>query len=231
MFRNGVRFQGAALSGVILWAIIGIMFGAGAFVHGQSSYETMALEQEDVQHIVDRALAYATVTYVVDDEEMQGVPYLWGGRTDLGTFQDATAGGDVTMRALEGLGLDASGLVVAVLRDVYPDIRFLAAENRQPVLWADATSAILYEYNSVAVEPGDVRAGDLVFFGTRSAEGVVDVGGVGLVTGRSGTRVNFVVASAGQGRIVHTFARTDGDYWRENIIGSARFALPETVAR
>ncbi len=67
-------------------------------------------------------------------------------------------------------------------------------------------------------------AGDLVFFGG-TVDGEVYVSGVGVVTGRSGTRVDFVVASAREGRVIHTFARTDGDYWRGNIVGAGRFLV------
>jgi len=128
--------------------------------------------------------------------------------------------------ALSGVGVDASGLAVNALRALGPGVRFAATAGHNPTWWADATSAVLYNFNVVHLDPVELRAGDLVFFGG-TVDGEVFVQGVGVVTGRSGTRVDFVVASAREGRVIHTFARTDGDYWRSNIIGAGRFLVRE----
>lgn len=128
--------------------------------------------------------------------------------------------------AVSGLGVDASGLAVNALRALGPNVRFAASLGPEPTWWADATSALLYDYNVIHIEPEEVRAGDLVFFGTTLDE-KVSVSGVGIVTGRAGTRVDFVVASARQGKVIHTFARTDGDYWQGNIVGVGRFLVRE----
>lgn len=171
--------------------------------------------------VARRALAYATVTYVVEGEERQGVPFLLGGRTRLTQFEDLVAGGDLADDALQNVGIDASGVVVAVLKDLDPNVRFAASTGDDPVLWADATSSLLAQYNIVRLPAAELRAGDLLFFGS-----VDSVTGVAIITGRTGARIDFVVASAGQGRVIHTFARTDGEYWQNNIVGGGRLALP-----
>ena len=177
------------------------------------------LTEEEGRAVALAALAFAEVTYTIGDETFQGVPYRWGGRVSVAEFLDRVAGGD----GVEELGVDASGVAVAALRSLSPAVRFLAGPPENPVWWEDATSGVLYEYNVVPVEPSQLRAGDLIFF--RGSEG--DVGGVAVVTGRSGSRVDFVVASARQGRVIHTFARTDGDYWRSQILGGGRFLIIE----
>lgn len=133
---------------------------------------------------------------------------------------------DVLPSALSEFGVDASGLAVNALRSLGPGVRFAATVGDDPVWWADATSAMLHDFNVVAVDGSRLRAGDLVFFGT-TRDGDVSVSGVGVVTGRTGTRVDFVVASAREGRVIQTFARTDGDYWRGNIVGAGRFLMKD----
>lgn len=183
-----------------------------------AALERRPLTEEEGRQVALAALAFAEVTYTVGNETFQGVPYRWGGRMSVGEFLTRVAGGD----AVNGLGVDASGLAVAALRAAVPGVRFLAAPADKPTFWADATSAVLYEFNVAPVEPADLRAGDMLFF--RSADG--GVGGVAVVTGKNGTRVDFVVASSRQGRVVHTFARTDGEYWRDQILGAGRFLVP-----
>ncbi|HLT57687.1 MAG TPA: NlpC/P60 family protein [Limnochordales bacterium] len=177
------------------------------------------LTEEEGRQVALAALAYAEVTYTIGEETFQGVPYRWGGRVTVSQFLDQVAGGD----GLDELGVDASGVAVEALRSIEPGLRFLVGPPDNPVFWADATSAVLYEFNVEPVAPDQLRAGDLIFF--RSGDG--GIGGVAVVTGRSGTRVDFVVASARQGRVVHTFARTDGDYWRSHIVGGGRFLLTQ----
>lgn len=152
---------------------------------------------------------------VADDENAAGA----AGEAAADAAADAAA-------ALSGVGVDASGLAVNALRALGPGVRFAATAGHNPTWWDDATSAVLYNFNVVHLDPAELRAGDLVFFGG-TVDGEVFVQGVGVVTGRSGTRVDFVVASAREGRVIHTFARTDGDYWRSNIIGAGRFLVRE----
>lgn len=215
--RASVRFV-FSLALILTAVVVTILAAVGP---GAAAMSRSPLTEADGLHVAETALAYATVTYVVDDEERQGMPFLLGGRSNLDTFNAAMAGGDLSAGDLEGIGLDASGLVVAVLRDVNPGVRFAASAGDDPVLWADATSALLFDYNVIHVEAEEVRAGDLIFFGRNAS-----VTGVAVVSGQTGTRVDFVVASAGQGRVHHTFARTDGDYWQNNIVGVGRLSLP-----
>lgn len=187
--------------------------------------ERAPITEETGRRLAEAARAYAEVTYVAAGEERQGMPYAWGGRTGLDGLEDGLAGGDDDGGVPEGVGVDASGLVVAALRDVLGEVRFFASAGGD-VLWADATSALLYEWNTTAVDPQDARAGDMVFFGASGEDDAPTVDGVGVVTGTSGGRVDFVVASPGQGRVVHTFARIEGEYWQDNIVGVGRLALP-----
>lgn len=185
---------------------------------GLAALERRPLTEEEGRQVAEAALAFAQVTYTIGDETFQGVPYRWGGRVSVNEFLQRVAGGD----GIEELGVDASGVAVEALRAASPGVRFLAAPPETPVFWSDATSAVLYQFNVVPVDPAELRAGDLLFF--RSADG--GVGGVAVVTGKAGTRVDFVVASSRQGRVVHTFARTDGEYWRNQILGGGRFLVP-----
>src|SRR5690606_4176949 len=102
---------------------------------------------------------------------------------------DAAAG---AAPALAGAGVAASGRAVHALRALGPGVRFAATAGDNPTGWDDATSAVLYNFNVVHLDPAELRAGDLVFFGG-TVDGEVFVQGVGVVTGRSGTRVDFVV--------------------------------------
>lgn len=214
--RSGLRIACCALvlSSV---AILSGVVAAQVDPVDTPSLERRLLTEEEGRRVAEAALAYAEITYTIGGEEFQGVPYRLGGRVSVEEFLARTAGGD----GVDELGVDASGVAVGALRAAIPGVRFLAGSPDKPVLWADASSAVLHEFNVAAVDPGELRAGDFIFF--RSADG--GVGGVAVVTGRTGTRVDFVVASARQGRVVHTFARTDGDYWREQIVGGGRLLV------
>lgn len=180
--------------------------------------ERRPLTEEEGRAVALAALAYAEVTYTLGEETFQGVPYQWGGRVSVQEFLDRVAGGD----GADEVGVDASGVAVMALRAVFPGVRFLAGTPDNLYYWADATSAVLHAFNVAPVDPGELRAGDLIFF--NSGDG--GVGGVAVVTGKTGTRVDFVVASSRQGRVIHSFARTDGDYWRNQILGGGRFLVP-----
>lgn len=213
----------------LLAPVLSVVVMLTAFIIGQTVGFAQAsagvpLSEEQGRRLAEAAAAFADVTYSLGDEEKQGMPYVWGGRAGVAAFVDAVAGGGASEDGLEGVGVDASGLVVGALKDAFPEARFFAPVDGGVVLWSDTNSVALFQHNVLALEPSQVRAGDLVFFGTPSDDGAVQVGGVGVVTGRSGTRVDFVVASAGQGRVIRTFARTDGEYWQNNIVGVGRLA-------
>jgi|GEM_PF-3139793 len=221
--RPGPQWTWWVLLQVLLMVVAGVAAAQQSPVAAEDTSAPAAaldrrpLTEEEGRTVALAALAFAEATYTIGDETFQGVPYRWGGRVTVAEFLERVAGGD----GVDELGVDASGVAVAALRSLGPAVRFLAGPPEEPVWWADATSAVLYHYNVVPVEPSQLRAGDLIFF--RGSEGAV--GGVAVVTGRSGTRVDFVVASARQGRVIHTFARTDGDYWRSQILGGGRFLL------
>lgn len=221
VFRRGLRRRFIlALTSVAVVAALAAGQGVGL---GQEA-PGVPLSEEQGLRLAEAVGAFADVTYAVEGEERQGVPYVWGGRVGVEAFLDAAAEGGGAADGLDGVGVDASGLLVAALRDAFPGARFFAPADGGLVLWSDTNSATLFHHNVLALEPSEVRAGDLVFFGSKSDDGAVQVGGVGVVTGRSGTRVDFVVASAGQGRVIRTFARTDGEYWQNNIVGVGRLA-------
>lgn len=251
MIRNGVR-SGWVVPKLLALTVV-LVFGAfaadtfiglagGSIRAMESPYAgRRTLTEDEGRKVAEAALAYAEVEMDVSGVTSTGMPYLWGGRTTLAQLQAAVAeldeavvpatapaaSSDEQGAALsDGLGVDASGLAVNALRSLGPDVRFAATAGDNPTWWADATSALLYDFNIVHVDPAELRAGDLVFFGG-TLDGEIYVSGVGVVTGRSGTRVDFVVASAREGRVIHTFARTDGDYWQGNIIGAGRFLVRE----
>ncbi|MBO8141462.1 MAG: C40 family peptidase [Firmicutes bacterium] len=196
-----------------------LLASLAAFLAAAAVAETgrRPLTEEEGLRVAEAARAYAEVTYTMGETSFTGIPYAWGGRVTVEEFLASLEGGG----DIEELGVDASGVAVNALRAVDPNVRFLARPGDDPVYWADATSAVLYEFNVAPVASDELRAGDLIFF--RSGEGTIS--GVAVVTGRRGNRVDFVVASARQGRVIHTFARTDGDYWRQHIAGGGRFLL------
>lgn len=253
MTRNGVRTGWAALV-LSIFLVTAVAVSGVDMVHvsGQALETTSdhrrPLTVEEGLRVAEAALAFAELEYVSGDTVLRGMPYLWGGRTTVTEFSSAVEGADRAAMteqqvvpatastasdadpapkaeaALSGLGVDASGVAVNALRSLGIGLRFAASGGDEPVWWADATSAVLYDFNVVAVPPEELRAGDLVFFG-RTLDGDIYVSGVGVVTGRTGTRVDFVVASAREDRVIHTFARTDGDYWQGNIVGAGRFLV------
>lgn len=218
MFRN--------ILVVVLLGVAVAMVAAGA----DAAWDRRPLTAEEGQQVAEAALAYAEVTYSVGDEEQQGVAYAWGGRATVQQFLASVSGyeggGEPPADDAAPVGVDASGLVVNALRSLNAGIRFAASPGDKPVLLADANSSSLYAYNVTPVEPEQVRPGDLLFFGRRSDEeegSTVSVTGVAVITRQEGERVYFVTASQRQGRVVHTFARIGGDYWRDNIVGAGRF--------
>lgn len=181
---------------------------------------TLAQLQEAVAVLNDEVVPAAASVAGGQSSETDGSP---AATTDAASGKSAE---EQAAALLAGVGVDASGLAVNALRSLGDNVRFAATAGDNPTWWADATSTMLYDFNVVHVDPARLRAGDLVFFGG-TRDGEVYVNGVGVVTGRSGTRVDFVVASAREGRVIHTFARTDGDYWQGNIVGAGRFLVRE----
>lgn len=222
MMRRFSRMNTLLVVGAFVLALAGM-----ASVFGATAKAAQPLGPEQGEQVAAAALAYATTTYTVGEDEFSGVPYAWGGRLSVDDFLQrvaegagGAAGEEVVEATSVPFGVDASGVAVNALRSLGADVRFAAAGGDNPPLWADATSVLLFEHNVATVVPMEARAGDLVFFG-----GEDGVSGVGVVTERAGTVVHFVVASAREGKVIHTFARTDGDYWRDNIVGVGRFLL------
>lgn len=181
--------------------------------------ERRPLTPDEGDRVARAALRFAHVEYFDGDATVEGVPYLWGGRLTVEEFLDRLAGGE----SPRTLGTDASGVAVAALRALDADLRFAGAPDGQPAWLPDATSAILYRWNVTHVSTDDVQPGDLIFFRGETGDGI---SGVGIVTGSRDGRVEFVVASAREGRVVHTFLRTAGDYWQTRVAAIGRFLLP-----
>lgn len=233
--RRRAPLLAALLVAVGIGAAVGFAASAAA-----ADDDRRPLTEEEGALLAQAALAYADVEFVAGGTVYKGMPYLWGGRATVDQLLAAAeafgedeavpalAGGAAAQPTdvLSGVGVDASGLVVNALRQLRPNVRFAAAAGPNRQWLSDATSSLLYHYNVVHIDPAELRAGDFVFFGSVAGD-AVSVSGVGVVTGRSGTRVDFVVASARAGRVIHTFARTDGDYWRNHIVGAGRFLLAE----
>lgn len=164
--------------------------------------------------VAEAALRYARLTIPGSAEE-PGVPYVWGGRTSAEEYLRQAGSGSGGQK----LGVDASGLVVNALRVLGP-VKFVDRHGDRLVYVSDANSRTLFEHNVEPVPPHQLRAGDLLFFGDAQ-----NVTGVAIVIGRQGDRVDFVVASQRAGRVIQTFARIDGPYWREAVVGGGRFLL------
>lgn len=208
---RGLRKDGLA---VVLSLVLAL--GMSASLAIASEAERVPITEEEGQRIAEAALSYTEVQPIATAEP--GMPFLWGGRTTLEELVQYAGPGGVP----ETVGVDASGLVVNVLRAVLgPDVRFVASVGGRKVRLADATSRILYEDNVQAVEPQRARPGDLLFFGQDG-----DISGVAVVVERRGDRIDFVVASARTGRVIRTFARIGGEYWQKTIVGVGRFLKP-----
>lgn len=170
----------------------------------------------------EEALAYARVSYPAGNGTQEGMPFKLGGQTTLLQFlQRVQEGADP-----RSMGVDASGLVVNVYRTVIPGLTFLVQAGSSGLAETDdATSAAIFYWNVDAVDLSAAVPGDLLFF--KSATG--EPSGVAVVTGIAPERVDFVVASAREGRVIESFARPGGSYWQANVLGLGRLLVPERV--
>lgn len=167
----------------------------------------------------EEALNYARVQYPVEGRTEQGMPFRLGGQTTLEEFLEAVQNGADP----RSLGVDASGLVVNVYRSVVPELTFLMQGGSSGLIEAaDVSSSAIFYWNVNAVDVEEAMPGDLLFFKGGSGEPA----GVAIVTRVSPERVDFVVASAGRGRVIETFARPGGAYWQGNVLGLGRLLIP-----
>lgn len=201
----------AALAVLLIPALAGL---AALEAAEEGALDRRPLTAEEGQRVAEAALHYARLTLPGSTDE-PGVPYVWGGRISAEEYL-RRAGSE---ESGQKLGVDASGLAVNALRALGP-VRFAHRQGDRWVYTADTNSRALYEYNVEPVPPRELRAGDLLFFGDDQ-----NVTGVAVVTGRQGERVDFVVASQRAGRVIQTFARIDGPYWQDHILGGGRFLL------
>lgn len=167
----------------------------------------------------EEALNYARVRFPADGQTQQGMPFLLGGQTTLEQFLEAVQNGADP----RSMGVDASGLVVNVYQSVIPGLTFLMQGGPSGLVEvADASSSAIFYWNVNAVDVEAAMPGDLLFFKGASGEPT----GVAIVTQVAPDRVDFVVASARQGRVVETFARPGGTYWQGSILGLGRLLVP-----
>lgn len=169
------------------------------------------------ERLLSQAIAYATFEWRTGNESHIGVPYVWGGRTTLAGFEQAVASGEP-----EGKGVDASGLVVAAVKALWPDFRFRARQGGEWVPVANVNSSSLYEWNVLPIDQSELRPGDLIFFGSN---GRID--GVAIYERQVGRSIRFVVASANSGKVVQTGANLDGEYWATRFAGAGRLLRSE----
>lgn len=199
-----------------LFAACGLLLalaGAGALAESW-----VPLTPEEGERFLQEALRYATVEWQAGETVQVGMPYVWGGRTPLDAFVVAVATGEVPA----GGGVDASGLVVGAARAIDPNFRFRSQQGGAWVAVADINSSALYRWGVEPVTLEELRPGDLIFFGSN---GTVD--GVAIYERTVGRSIRFVVASAGQGRVVRTGADLDGEYWKTRFIGAGRLLRRE----
>lgn len=172
---------------------------------------------EGLQFLAE-AIAFATVEYEVGNEKRVGVPYQWGGRTDLAQFVTEAQNSDVTH-----LGVDASGLVIAASRVLSPSLHFRVRQGEQMVTVSNINSSLLFQWNVVSIDFAELQPGDLIFFSGASG----NIEGVGIYERTVGRHVRFVVASANSGRVVQTSLNLDGDYWATRFAGAGRLIRSE----
>lgn len=176
------------------------------------------LSELESEAFLAEAIRYATISWQVGSEEFTGVPYTWGGRTDIhGFLQGVEDGGDPS-----GLGVDASGLIVVAAKAVSPDFRFRVPTHDGYAATTNVNSSMLYAHNVVPIALTEIRPGDLIFFGSN---GTID--GVAIYERTVGRSIRFIVASANAGRVVQTGANLDGEYWATRFAGAGRLLRSE----
>lgn len=182
------------LSSLLIAVVLAIT--APVIAAGEYTLRTVTVEQ--AQSAADLALAYARA----------GVPYKLAGHLTLQEFQAGTVEG----------GVDASGLVVNVYREVLGEIRWAGGGGEDPLLLADIASATFFNWNTLPVRVDDLCPGDLLFFKNASGR----ISGVGLFLEKDGDLVHYVVASANKGRVIKTFLNTKNQSWHQSFAGAGR---------
>jgi len=200
------------LAGVCLFACTAALLAA---YPPQSAAAQAPVSAEVAARALDEALLYATVTYDVDGRTTQGVAYLWGGRMTLDEYLRAVSAGKKP--GVEA-GVDASALVVNAYRAADPGRRFRYVSGGEERWSTDATSAVIYEWNTEFVPYTSLRPGDLIFFQDEQGR----VTGVALFERLEGPNVHFVVASAGSGKVIRTFLNVNNNYWKTRVKGTGR---------
>lgn len=165
-----------------------------------SGYSRQTVTPEQGESVANLALEYAAA----------GVPFQLGGQLTVDAF--------TASNAEAGQGIDASGLVVNVCREVLGDLRWAGGGGEEPLLVADVSSSTLFNWNTIPVKLEELLPGDLIFF--KSGNGRVT--GVGIFLERQGDVVHFVVASAGKGQVIKTFLNIRNQYWQESFAGAGR---------
>lgn len=192
-----------SLVSLIVMLNLGAVNGLGASHDATPGYSVSADQSQ-------AALNYAQ-RYVEHE-----VAYLLGGRLTVERYLEREAAGE---EPGADIGVDASAVVVNAYRAAVPGLRFWT-DREQTQMAADAGSRTLYHYSSSPIEYDAVRPGDLVFF--QSDTGTII--GVGLFTHSTETSVHFIVASPTAGKVIHTHALKDGDYWQNSFAGFGRLS-------
>lgn len=202
---------------VAFWTLIVALAAVWAVAaSAQSGDETRRPVSDEVAlQALSEAIRFAEATYETDEGETQGVAYAWGGRMSVDAFLDAVASGK---RPGAEAGVDASGIVVQAYLAADPSLSFVTEWGGERRSVKDATSATLYRFNIEPVPVDAMRPGDLIFFRGEAGE----VSGVAVFERRVGPNVHFIVASAGQGRVVRTFLNVNNDYWTNRFLGAGR---------
>lgn len=215
--RCGAALGRPWLLGVLVTAVALGLAGGSWTPAGAQGFELAAEPVSDA--VAARALAeaerYAIVTYRYRGETMTGVAYKWGGRLSVDEYLAAVAQGAEPGR---DVGVDASAVVVNAYLAADPDHRFVVEAGGGRRLVADVTSADLYRWNIRPVATDELRPGDLIFFQDERG----NVSGVAVFERREGPNVHFIVASAGQGKVVRTFLNVNNTYWNTRVKGAGR---------
>ncbi len=162
-----------------------------------------------------QAARFADVTYEFQGSQEKGVAYKWGGRSTVDEYLRSVSAGAVPG---EDIGADASAVVVNAYLAADPQHRFTVSWEGRTRLAGDATSADLYRWNVEIVPYEEMRPGDLIFF----QNGAGQVSGVAMFERRNGPNVHFIVASAGQGRVIRTFLNVNNAYWNTRVKAAGR---------
>ncbi|MBO8126864.1 MAG: C40 family peptidase [Firmicutes bacterium] len=186
------------IAGVILWFLMLVIIGTLSAFAAQG-YEKYTVTADQGQAAAELAVKYAQA----------GVPFKLGGQVTLEAFAEAENTDD---------GIDASGLVVNVYKEVLGEVRWAGGGGEEPLLFADVSSSILFNWNTVPVSLEELRAGDLIFF----KNSVGKIAGVGIFLAKKGDLVHFVVPSASQGRVIETYLNIKNAYWQQRFAGAGR---------